>query len=226
MLVRRPSVRRRVPHRVRVVVVKVPPRTLHASGRYHQWWCENAKYDRMLVHVLIVKYNYNNNNDHISKYTLHFASVRTSERTTPSFFFFASKRCSISFASKAIRTRRRFSLQGEEDNKEVISSSFPDVLPWWKRRRTATTTTTTTTTTTRDDEEETNDDDDENTTGNDENDDENNDPSARMEITHEPLFRTPPTYTRKTIFFYSSSSDETTTTTEKKVGRCKSENEH
>jgi hypothetical protein len=150
----------------------------------------------------------------------------------PRVFFFASKRCSISFASKAIRTRRRFRLQGEEDNKEVISSSFPDVLPWWKRRRTATTATTTTTTTTRDDEEETNDDDDENTTGNDENDDENNDPSARMEITHEPLFRTPPTYTRKTIFFYSSSFKQqrtnwgVTETTEKKVGRCKSENEH
>ena len=93
---------------------------------------------------------------------------------------------------------------------------------------------TTTTTTTRDDEEETNDDDDddEKTTGNDENDDENNDPSSRMEITHEPLFRTPPTYTRKTIFFYSSSFKQqrtnwgVTETTEKKVGRCKSENEH
>ena len=118
----------------------------------------------------------------------------------------------------------------EDDKKEVISSSFPDVLPWWKRRRTATTTTTTTR---DDDEEETNDDDDdEKTTGNDENDDENNDASSRMEITHEPLFRTPPTYSRKTIFFYSSSFKQqrtnwgVTETTEKKVGRCKSENEH
>ena len=125
MLVRRPSVRRRVPHRVRVVVVKVPPRTLHASGRYHQWWCENAKYDRMLVHVLIVKYN-NNNNDHIANiliilciysYCLH-ARV---------FFFFASKLCllKISFASKkAIRTRRRFRLQTTERRRRQQRSHF------------------------------------------------------------------------------------------------------
>ena len=211
MLVRRPSVRRRVPHRVRVVVVKVPPRTLHASGRYHQWWCKNAKYDRMLVHVLIVKYNNNNNNDHIAN-ILIILHLQYNE-----FFFFCFGKL-LSFASKA-RTRRRFRRRRrkEEEDKEVISSSFPDVLPW-KRRRTAAATTTTTT---RDD------DDDENTIGNDENDD----PSSRMEITHEPLFRTPSTYTRKTIFFYSSSFKQqrtprgVTETTEKKVGRCKSENE-
>jgi len=110
-------------------------------------------------------------------------------------------------------------------------------LPFYSRTlckvATPTATTTTTTTTRDDDEEETNDDDDdEKTTGNDENDDENNDASSRMEITHEPLFRTPPTYSRKTIFFYSSSFKQqrtnwgVTETTEKKVGRCKSENEH
>ena len=128
MLVRRPSVRRRVPHRVRVVVVKVPPRTLHASGRYHQWWCENAKYDRMLVHVLIVKYN-NNNNDHIviiMTIQRIYSSFRASTRTvyTSFFFFFASKLCllKISFASKkAIRTRRRFRLQTTERRRQERS---------------------------------------------------------------------------------------------------------
>ena len=220
MLVRRPSVRRRVPHRVRVVVVKVPPRTLHASGRYHQWWCENAKYDRMLVHVLIVKYN-NNNNDHIANILIILCIYSYCKRV----FFFASKRCRAAQNQFCVKSKNEKTIQTSDDGrrKEVISSSFPDVLPWWKRRRTAATTTTTTTT--RDDEEETNDDDDdEKTTGNDENDDENNDPSSRMEITHEPLFRTPPTYTRKTIFFYSSSFKQqrtnwgVTETTEKKVG--------
>ena len=127
MLVRRPSVRRRVPHRVRVVVVKVPPRTLHASGRYHQWWCENAKYDRMLVHVLIVKYNNNNNNDHILANILIILHLFvSSERTTEfsSFFFFASKRCSISFASKAIRTRGRFRLKTTERRRRQQRSHF------------------------------------------------------------------------------------------------------
>ena len=152
------------------------------------------------------------------------------------FFFFSLRNASqnqFCVKSKNEKTISDFRRRKEEDDKkEVISSSFPDVLPWWKRRRTATTTTTTTTTTRDDDDEETNDDDDEKTTGNDENDDENNDASSRMEITHEPLFRTPPTYTRKTIFFYSSSFKQqrtnwgVTETTEKKVGRCKSENEH
>ena len=211
MLVRRPSVRRRVPHRVRVVVVKVPPRTLHASGRYHQWWCKNAKYDRMLVHVLIVKYN-NNNNDHIAN-ILIILHLKYNEF----FFFFCFESCSVLRQKQEREDDSDFRRRKEEDKKEVISSSFPDVLPW-KRRRTAAATTTTTT---RDD------DDDENTIGNDENDD----PSSRMEITHEPLFRTPSTYTRKTIFFYSSSFKQqrtnwgVTETTEKKVGRCKSENE-
>ncbi len=126
MLVRRPSVRRRVPHRVRVVVVKVPPRTLHASGRYHQWWCENAKYDRMLVHVLIVKYNNNNNNnnDHILANILIILHLYVLLNVQPSFFFFASKRCSISFASKAIRTRGRFRLQTTERRRRQQRSHF------------------------------------------------------------------------------------------------------